>query len=289
LGGTATFTLSNGPAGADYLIWASMTNGLFILPGGLPLGFAWDSITTTFLTTTIAGSPLTPFLGTLDGAGAGSAVLTIPGHTSPPLLDDLDIMFVYSTVNPFDFVSNIVNVLVVAYVPPPPGYFYDDGSSENSLGLTAGGSLGWAHWFDVVPGNETIAEIQSTFGSCPAGSNCIACLWDDPNNDGDMLDVGAPLASLPGVTANESTDIFNTYDITDTVVASRFFIGLLITDMLPAGNYPAPMDQDTLYGGQAWIIGDTLGPIDPNNIAGAELVNEMSTIGWPFYFLLRAY
>lgn len=288
-GGTATFTLSNGPANRDYLIWASMTNGLFVLPGGLPLGFAWDSITSTFLSTTIAGSPLTPFLGTLDGTGAGSAVLTIPGHTSPPLMEDLPLMFVYTTYDPFDFVSNIVDVLIEAYVPPPPGYFYDDGTSENSLGLTAGGSLGWAHYFDVVPGNETIAEIQTTYGSAPAGSNMIACLWDDPNDDMEMSDCGAPLASIVGVTANEGTDVFNAYDIPDTVVTSGFFIGAIITDMLASGNYPAPLDQTTPYGGQATIIGDTTTPIDPNNVGGAELVNEMSTIGWPYYFLLRAY
>ena len=285
-GGVANFTLDAGVgnAGDGFVLWASITPGSFPLPGGAMLPFSWDVVTNTVLNYAIAGLPFLPFIGVLDGNGQANVTMTIPPGADLPV--DLPMMFAFSTHNPFDFVSNIVNVTLLAWVPPMD-YSYDDATSENSLGLTAGGSIGWLHWFDVIPGYNNISMIESTYGSCPPSSNMIACIWNDPNDDGDPSDLGAPDSSIVGITANESTDNFNKYDIIDYNVTSRFFIGVIITDMLPAGNYPAPLDQDTVYGGQAWIVGDTTVPIDPNNLVGAELLNEMNSIGWPYYFLLR--
>jgi hypothetical protein len=293
LGGAANFNLSAGTPNAGYVIWASITPGSFMLPDGAVLPFAWDAITTTFLNAAVAGNPLVPFIGTLDGTGAASTTLTIPGHTSPPLMDELDVSFCYTTHNPFDFVSNTVNVLITVYVAPS-GYLYDDGTSEISLGTSGGGSFGWYQGFDTIPGYETIAEIQTQFGTCPAGSNCVVALWDDPNNDMDPSDCGAPLASVTGISANEDTDIFNVYDITDTMVSGTFFIGAIITDMLPyPDSYPCPMDDSAGYvAPRSWIANDQVDAIDPTYIGDPTStipISENSTIGWPYYWCLRAY
>jgi hypothetical protein len=286
VGGTATFSLANGPANRDYLIWASMTNGLFLLPGGLPLGFAWDSITTTFLTTTIAGNPLTPFLGTLDGAGAGSAVLTIPGHTSPPLMEDLPLMFVYSTYDPFDFVSNIVDVLIVAYVAPPPGYQYDDGSTEDALGWSAGGHTMWGHCFDAS-GSDTITTVDVAFGwnggtTVLDGLAAEIFVLEDPNDDCNPVDAVA-VHTINTVIANANSDTFMHFDGFSAPVSGKFFVAVHV-DLGVTGGFAAGMDTTSGYTtNDSWFTNaaDVAG-------LGAATIYEMSAIGFPYHWMIRA-
>ncbi|MCC6909011.1 MAG: hypothetical protein IT430_13790, partial [Phycisphaerales bacterium] len=44
-------------------------------------------------------------------------------------------------------------------------YMIDDGSTENLLGWTAGGTMAWIQWFDAAGGADTLSEIRIINGS----------------------------------------------------------------------------------------------------------------------------
>lgn len=188
------------------------------------------------------------------------------------------------------------------YVPGPPGpsprvdeYQYDDGSSENSLGLTAGGDIAMLHMFDPIGGLQTITDIRAAWGtpqypgsSPPAGTPVQVYVWDDVNNDGDPSD-GVVIAQGSGTVQNPDTDILNTYALNSPVtVNSRFFIGAVVSQV--AGEFPLPMDQSQASAGRAWVVGNSvMGGFDPNNLPGNGIgPYEMDSIGFPSVFLLRA-
>ena len=54
-------------------------------------------------------------------------------------------------------------------------YSYDDGSSEDALGLTAGGDMAWMQHFDPQTGCETITTILATVGWVGGAQNGTGC------------------------------------------------------------------------------------------------------------------
>ena len=86
-----------------------------------------------------------------------------------------------------------VNRLLRALLPSSV-YMLDDGTSENSIGLTAGGEIVCLNEFAVIPGSETITSINIAWGT-PAfpdpslnGLPYTVAVWSDPNGDGSPTD-----------------------------------------------------------------------------------------------------
>jgi len=159
----------------------------------------------------------------------------------------------------------------------PVSYSLDDGSGENSLGLTAGGTIEWANQFTAVPGGELITDISVAFGPMSGfnGNAVTLSLYDDVDNDGIPNDL-LLLASISGLIANANTDIFNVFDIADTIVTGSFFVSASTT--LNAALYPARLDEGSANG-QSWIQADGLpwGTIDSYGFPGNFMIRASAT------------
>lgn len=180
-------------------------------------------------------------------------------------------------------------------------YQIDDGSSENSVGLTAGGNLAWLNQFNVTGGNRLITGISLTWGtpSFPGSSGVVpgvttfkVYVW----RDGTANDVNPSDAVLLG-TANGTvaagtvdTDVFQTVSLGAGVSIpagfNSFYIGASINQN--AGTFPASLDQ-TVSQGRSWVCGSgTQGGFDPNNLNGGIGLFQMDSIGLPGNWMLRA-
>ncbi len=165
---------------------------------------------------------------------------------------------------------------------------YDDGTSENSLGLTAGGELCWIHHFAAdYPG--WIGSVRTCFGTpLYPGSSGVApgdpfrvFVWNDPNGDGDPSDA-VFVGEAAGVVDEASIDS----DVLQTVwiyvpTSSSFFIG---ASVVTTSGYPAPMDENGVQYHQSWVTFNQV-PFDPNDVA-THLYN-MDDIGFTCNWLLR--
>ena len=179
-------------------------------------------------------------------------------------------------------------------LPNPPNYQYDDGDTENALGLTSGGDMCWIHRFDTIPGGESILNVHSAFGwsgsmnGPPNGDPIEVYVWDDPTNDGDPSDA-VLLAQESGVVANTNDDILNVYTLSSAVtVSGQFFIGCNCPHS--AGIYPAPMDTQTPYtAGDGWYAYTVApGVFDPNDLTNNDWLRENASAGRSCYWLLRS-
>lgn len=289
MGGTVNFDLAAGAAHAlrDYGLFGSSSGSEpgIPLPGGtatLPIN--WDYFTTLLIQLNPPG-----FFGQLDPKGDASASLYVPPFN---LGSDITLTFAYALQGkPWDFASNPVDVLLND--PDPPALHYDDGTSENLLGYTSGGELCWMHVFDVGTWTPKIESISLAFG-CPIfpgygpgnGAPCTVYIWEDPGDDLDPVDA-VLLDSVATTVQNVDTDIFNLVPLNAPVsVTGTFWIGC--SQQHAAGQYVAPIDMDNMtYGYEAWTVGTPGGSFDPV-IPNNSFVAEMSTIGFPNYFLLRA-
>ncbi len=295
-GGEVTFSLDAGDehAGRLFALFGSLSGSTpgTVLPGGEVLPINWDGFTGHLLRLAISGHPWVPFIGNLDGDGKAEAVLTVPPNS--PFPGNLPATFAFCLAQPFDFVSNPVEVMLIGEIPD---YIYDDGSSENLFGWIDGGDLCWIHYFEAAGGSDVVAQLCTAFGS-PSfpglgpgnGAPAHLYIWDDPNNDGNPIDA-VFLAKIDVAVKNVDTDIINHFDLAAPVqVDSGFFVGASLEH--GAGQYVAPADTDVNgYGGWSWTAGNT-GPsavFDYINIANNNHLYNMAAIGYPCNFLLRAY
>jgi hypothetical protein len=177
-------------------------------------------------------------------------------------------------------------------------YMIDDGSTENLLGWTAGGTMAWIQWFDAAGGSDSISAIRIINGSAlyPGygngnGSPVSVGIWSDPNGDGEPSD-SVLLASVNTTVQNIDTDTYQTVAIGPTAVTGRFFIGAWIAHN--AGQYVAPMDQNSSpQANRAYVFGNYNGyggSFNPNNPGDTanNIIYEMSSIGFPTDFCVRA-
>jgi hypothetical protein len=151
-------------------------------------------------------------------------------------------------------------------------YSMDDGTPENSVGLSGGGTITWMNQFTALPGATNIKSIAVAWGKIPNGSSATVNLWQDLNNDGNPADM-VLLTSLLVSVLNSDTNIFNIYDIADQVVSGSFFVGVEMATV--AGDYPASIDR-TASAGRSWVGSPELGlpfrTIDSYNIAGNWMI-----------------
>src|SRR5438067_3058872 len=165
-------------------------------------------------------------------------------------------------------------------------YVIDDGTAEDSVGLTNGGNLLCLNSFPVSGGNNLITSISIAWGT-PAfpdpslnGLPYTAYLWSDPNGDGSPTD-GVVLASAPGVVAREGTDTFLTTNLPPTMVnTANFFVGFVITHA--PGQFPAAFDETPpTLPNRSWVsIGG-----NPNNMSDAVPIESVGLVG---NWLIRA-
>ena len=114
-GGTITLTLDAGPsnAGRNYVILGSVsgTSPGTPLPGGLTtLPLNWDSFT-NIVWSNINTPMFANFMGTLDGNGQATAQLNIEPVSSEYI--GTKIYFAYCLNNPFDYVSNPIEIEII--------------------------------------------------------------------------------------------------------------------------------------------------------------------------------
>jgi hypothetical protein len=146
-----------------------------------------------------------------------------------------------------------------------PGCRYDDGVSENSIGINAGGfGILWMHRFGNLGDSTVVSSISAAYGTAafpgnapPNGTAVVAGIWNDPTNDGDPTD--AVLVATTNTTVqNVDTDILNTINFSPPVVTTGvYFVGVGLT--LAAPGFPATLDTSTASSGRAWIVGNSTG------------------------------
>ena len=130
--------------------------------------------------------------------------------------------------------------------------------------------------------STTFGEAGSTNGPA-SGDKCWIYVWDDPNNDGDPID-GVLIGTATGVVAYPNTNTFSKFVLdVPAPVTGKFFVACHVWQ--DVGIYAAPMDEDMPYNGEAWFMGGSF--FDPNDLT-STVVYEMSSIGFPAYWLLRA-
>src|SRR6476646_1003793 len=171
-------------------------------------------------------------------------------------------------------------------------YMIDDGTAEDSIGLTAGGTFVSCNSFPVTGGNNVITSISIAWGTplfpdpTLNGLPYTAVLWSDPNGDGSPTDA-VVLAQVPGVIASAGTDTFITTAIPPTMVTTaNFFVGFLVTHV--AGQFPAAFDESAPIPNRSWIdltsnINDLSGaaPIESFGLVGNWLIRADGNTGGP--------
>lgn len=182
-------------------------------------------------------------------------------------------------------------------------YVIDDGTGESNLALerypetTGLGTVCWMNQFEVEEGGEVITEAKVAFGRVHLNSGGMPVdvyLWSDPNNDADPSDAQV-LAHVSGVTANEFTDTFNTFNLPDTYVGPEgtiFFVGVLasvqVSDGLPPhteADYIIRLDTSSVQS-RTWVFAEFEGTgLDPDDLLGSE-----GAVLWPFGYnaMIRA-
>jgi hypothetical protein len=166
-------------------------------------------------------------------------------------------------------------------------YKIDDGTAENSIGLTNGGDLIWLNQFTVAPGFQTITSIALAWGQVPTGLPTKLLVYEDPNDDGNPNDA-VLLRQVDTTVANPDTNQFKTVTITPTTVSGSFFIAALLPNQ-QAGAFPAPIDQTAPKSNRSWIAGAGAGQFNINNLTANPLPPFLiEEIGLPGNWLLCA-
>ena len=173
-------------------------------------------------------------------------------------------------------------------------YQIDDGTAENSIGLTNGGDLIALNSFALMPGRNVITSIAIAFGSPGGtgvnlnGTNFTVVLWSDPNGDGLPGDA-VVLATAPGVISGFATNAFVTVSITPTTVLTpNFFVGFRITH--PAMSFPAAFDQTApTFPNRSFIAGGAAGTGNINNLSANTIpVAPIESFGLVGNWMIRA-
>ena len=160
-------------------------------------------LTITSLSIAAAGTSAAGF-SILDSV---SGFFGLQATAPPPAAPNMD--------NPFGRNTGRPRAVTTVGNNPLLTYTVDDGTAEDSIGLTSGGTFVALNKFAVTGGNSLISSISIAWGT-PAfpdptlnGLPFTAVLWSDPNGDGSPTDA-VVLAMAPGVIAAEGTATFIT-------------------------------------------------------------------------------
>jgi hypothetical protein len=170
----------------------------------------------------------------------------------------------------------------------------DDGVTEDSIGLGAGGDLIVLNEFAVIPGQETINQINIAWGTplfpdfTLDGLPYTVCIWSDPDGDGNPTDAQL-LMTASGVVSAQGTDTFITTNITAAITTPTFFVGFLITQA--AGQFPAAFDEtNPTFSNRSYVAGDSIpGTGNINDLNDNDLpVAPIESYGLIGNWLIRA-
>jgi hypothetical protein len=182
---------------------------------------------------------------------------------------------------------------------PPPCGQKDDGTTENALGLTAGGEMGWLTVWDSTcfPGSS-INSVESAYGtlmfpgSVTNGANSKVVLYADSDTDNDPTTGTTVLSKTNTVVVNGDTDILNKIPVAPhTKVPGTLRTWVLVSADQVAGQFPGPMDQTPpTHSAGAWVVGSTLGPgtLNTTTLLSNDVAPlNMAAIGFPANWLSR--
>jgi hypothetical protein len=165
----------------------------------------------------------------------------------------------------------------------------DDGVTENSLGLTAGG---WMCHMQYVSCLAVATEMSSAYGSAmfpgniTNGSSVKVAVWTDASPDENPTTNLTLVHTMDTSVTNGSTDILNPYPLPNLIVNSSYWIGAATKH--GTGEFPGPMDVDNPTP-RSWVFGSTFLPIDLVNINNNNVAPmSMNALGFPAAWLLRA-
>ncbi len=185
----------------------------------------------------------------------------------------------------------------ISAVAAPAECQHDNGTSEDSIGLVAGGELAWLQRFGALGTTTTVTSIASAFGTpqfpgvAPApGTAVVAALWDDPNDDGDPADA-VLLAQVAGVVSNVDNDVLDVFPLgAPAVVSGTFFVGVGLSHT--STQRAAPLDRNacpSASAGRAWAVGSSGGPLNYASLASNSLPPvDVDAVGLGGVWLLRA-
>lgn len=174
---------------------------------------------------------------------------------------------------------------VVPTPPPPPACFFDDGFSENSIGLASGGRYCWLQRFGA-PGVLTRVSNISGEIVIPPGGPVDALVWDDPNDDGDPIDC-VLVAQVTGTVAGIPIQTFALPSPLE--LDGVFFVGLSVPHTF--NQFPAPVDTSGCPPSYeiAWSFGSTSAPIDYTTLSNNNIPpTGLLQLGYPGFWVLRA-
>ncbi len=169
-------------------------------------------------------------------------------------------------------------------------YSVDDGLKDTNLSVGSPATVGWLNQFTVREGTEILRTIEVTYGSAPEDLSVTVYVWSDPNGDGDPSDAQV-LASVETVTVQPEGAAFQSVPVGDVHVGEpgdSFFVGAILVD---ESGFFAPMSIDTTAPAplRSWLaIGFDMNPVDPNNLAGADLLGTLEANWGPGNLMIRA-
>lgn len=170
---------------------------------------------------------------------------------------------------------SLVFSLLLSPVKAATIYQIDDGAGEDSIGVTTPGiAWAWMNNFTTTGGQDQITSVSIVWGQVSDGLAALVKIWDDPNNDGNPSD-RVLLNTLDVIISNANTDIFNLYDIADTLVSGSFFVGVEM--IAQDSGYPARIDL-TASQQRSWV-----GTLD-----GQIAMNLIDNYGFAGNWLIRA-
>src|SRR6266446_1571157 len=182
----------------------------------------------------------------------------------------------------------------------PAQYQYDDGSAEYAISFGNGAENFEALWFnqfDVQPGADVIVSVSIAWGTpgniTPAsvlnGEPITACIWSDPNGDGDPSDA-VLLSSVEDTIQEANTDTFITYTFLTPVRVSgtSFFIGNLTGAFGRPQQSIESLDQNTLAR-KSWFAAMSSGaPVDLVHLGNNDSRGIIDDFSNPGNWLIRA-
>ncbi len=174
-------------------------------------------------------------------------------------------------------------------------YSWDDGTAENSVGLTSGGVIAAIHAFTVSGGDNVITSVDVAWGTPAfAGQNGVVVgapfnyhVWANVGTGTNPSGANAVLLFSGSSTINAlnvDNNSFQSLAVPNIAIAgTSFFVGVDIVHT--AGQFPIGVDQSApTVPGVSWAGGGA--SFDPNNVGfGGGGALDLSTAGFGNWML----
>ncbi len=176
----------------------------------------------------------------------------------------------------------------------------DDGTRENSIGLTAGGQFIWLNRFTPAPGDFpfTLTEVQVLFGQAVGvnvGELVDIYIYEDTDGDGNPGTGANFLGSILNAAVQATNDVtWSVYPMTTPIVLNGPGDVLIAVVNRTAGTDPgefaAAIDQTPPSAGRSWVGAYTGGnPGNPPTLPADDLWGTIDSFGLPGNWMVRGY